>query len=51
MAKAAAKDGSGFWVASSYRSAERQKQVYEGYLARDGAEKADLHLYRVFPTA
>lgn len=46
MAKAADKDGSGFWVASSYRSAERQKQVYEGYVARDGAEKADTYSAR-----
>lgn len=46
MAKSAARQGTSLWVASSYRSAARQKSLYTAYVARDGRKAADTYSAR-----
>ena len=46
MAKTAARQGTSLWVASSYRSAARQKSLYTAYVARDGRKAADTYSAR-----
>ncbi|MDE4084699.1 M15 family metallopeptidase [Planococcus maritimus] len=46
MAQAAAKDGLQLVAFSTYREFARQKQLYEGYVAKDGQEAADRYSAR-----
>lgn len=46
MTKSAARQGTSLWVASSYRSASRQKVLYTAYVARDGRKAADTYSAR-----
>ncbi|ANU21792.1 D-alanyl-D-alanine carboxypeptidase [Planococcus plakortidis] len=46
MAQAAAKDGLQLVAFSTYRGFDRQKQLYEGYVAKDGQAAADRYSAR-----
>lgn len=42
----AAKDGLNLWICSGFRDYDLQNQLYEGYAAQDGYEKADTYSAR-----
>lgn len=46
MIAAAANDGITLWVASGFRSYERQNRLYSNYVARDGKAEADRYSAR-----
>ncbi|WP_271853564.1 M15 family metallopeptidase [Planococcus maritimus] len=46
MAQAAAKDGLQLTAFSTYRAFDRQKQLYDGYVAKDGQAAADRYSAR-----